>query len=104
MTAVWFNVLFGDSRDKWDPDLMPDDRVTHFWVDDQDVARWFFDHREEIGFGFHGGGIVWDSFLLFDPDSEWENFPGHLEEFGYTVFADRENLRSGLELIWDRVD
>ncbi|MCZ6737758.1 MAG: hypothetical protein O7B77_07250 [Actinobacteria bacterium] len=61
MTAVWFNVLFGDSRDKWDPDLMPDDRVTHFWVDDQDVARWFFDHREEIGFGFHGGGIVWDS-------------------------------------------
>jgi ABC-type multidrug transport system fused ATPase/permease subunit len=29
--AVWFNMLFGDSRERWDGDGVTDPRVRHFW-------------------------------------------------------------------------
>lgn len=92
VTAIWFNMLFSDSRDRWDPNLLTDPRVTHYWDADQDIGRWFDQNEQAIGFDFNNGPIVWDSFLLFGPEATWSDLPTPLISFGNTVIADNDEL------------
>ena len=92
VTAVWFNMLFSDSRESWDPNLLTDPRVTHYWDPDQDIGRWFDQNEQVIGFEFNKGPVVWDSFLLFGPEATWSGFPAPLISFGNTVIADNDEL------------
>ena len=92
MTAIWFNMLFSDAKERWDPELMTDPRVTHFWDPDQEIGRWFEQNEQLIGFDFDKGPIVWDSFLLFGPAATWAETPQPLVSFGNTVIADKEEL------------
>lgn len=92
MTAIWFNMLFSDSRQRWDPDLLTDPRVTHYWDPDQEIGRWFDQNEQSIGFDFNRGPIVWDAFLLFGPEATWKDIPDPLISFGNTVIADNDEL------------
>lgn len=92
VTAIWFNMLFSDSRGRWDATLLTDPRVTHYWDPDQEVGRWFDQNEQSIGFDFNRGPVVWDSFLLFGPEATWTATPSHLVSFGNTVLADKEEL------------
>jgi hypothetical protein len=39
--TVWTPMLLGDSRDAWDPSVLPDNRVVHLWDAGRLVGRWF---------------------------------------------------------------
>lgn len=39
--AVWFDVLLGDDRSAWNPDLLVDPRVTQYWDSDRTLGTWF---------------------------------------------------------------
>lgn len=99
--AVWFNQLPGDSRGAWDPSLLDDARVIEYWDEQRLSGPWFFEQREQIGFEFFGGAVVWDSSLLFGPQATWEEVPSPLEHFGYTVIARSDRLHTELQRLWD---
>ncbi len=61
--------------------VLEDDRVTHIWDADGDIAR-FLGERPELGVG---GGFVYDVFLLFGPDGDFAAFGRDLETSGRTI-------------------
>ncbi len=99
VTAIWFNMLFSDDRNEWDPRLLTDTRVTHYWDADRDIGAWFDQNEQQIGFEFTKGPIVWDSFFLFGPDSTWEAVPSDLIAYGNTVLDDKILLREAYEAL-----
>lgn len=99
VTAIWFEMVFSDARERWDPDLLTDHRVTHYWDPDQEIGRWFDENEQLVGFDFNRGPIVWDSFLLFGPNATWEETPAPLVAFGNTVIADKEELLEAAKMI-----
>ena len=62
MYAVWFNMLDGDSRDRWNGDGMTDPRVTHFWDQQKIVGDWFSQNVT------HARGTTWDFYALYAPN------------------------------------
>ncbi len=99
--VVWSHHLPNDSRGSWNPEILDDQRVVEYWDDAGVVSRWFFDHRDEIGFEFRGGGgAVWDSSLLFGPDASWGSVPFPIEHFGYTVISRADGLKDHLDEFW----
>ena len=80
---------------------MTDPRVVHYWDDDQEIGWWFQDHKEEVGFSFFSGSVVWDSYLLFDAEATWTEIPQPLESFGFTVLADKDELAQALDQIFE---
>jgi hypothetical protein len=54
---VWFDMLFGDSRSKWDGVGMADPRVVHRWDEQKMVGNWYsttVTHREKSTWDFYG--------------------------------------------------
>ncbi len=101
MYAVWFNVLPSDSSGEWNPEILSDRRVTEFWDAERALGDWFGEHSEQMELGFFGGAVfVWDASLVFGPEATWDEIPHPLEEFGYTIIADRVALQRSLEAIW----
>lgn len=97
---MWFNMLPADARERWDPSLLTDPRVVHYWDAEAEIGRWFGEHRDEIGFSYFSGAVVWDAYLLFGPDAEWREVPVPLESFGFTVLADKEELADAIDELW----
>lgn len=61
--TVWFDMLFGDSRSKWDGDGMADPRVVHYWDEKKVVGNWYsanVTHRQDT---------TWDFFALYGPNA-----------------------------------
>ena len=61
--AVWFNMLDGDSRDRWNGDGMTDPRVVHLWDEKKTVGTWFSQNVT------HVRGTTWDFYALYAPDA-----------------------------------
>ena len=93
--AAWFAMLPGDRRAAWDPALMSDPRVTHYWDDERVLGRWFADNV-----GFSGGSVAWDVYYLYGPDTTWDQMPRPLISSGYTLFGERSRLTSDLEFLF----
>jgi hypothetical protein len=62
--AVWFSMVESDERARWQPELLDDPRVRHFWDEKKVVGQWFAAHDEAIGVEFDGE-TLWDVFLVF---------------------------------------
>ena len=67
--VVWTTVLTGDGRSTWDPNLMPDPRVIHFWDTQTQTPIWFGEHLAGRS------SFAWDVYYLFGPDAEWDSVP-----------------------------
>ncbi len=83
----------GDSRAKWSPDRITDDRAVQWWDEGKIVGRWFGNHsvyRE-------GGPILWDAYLLFGTEATWEEQLEPLVSWGRTVIGTREQLKRDIE-------
>ena len=93
-------MLPGDSRERWDPTLLTDPRVVHYWDTEADIGQYFGQNRDAIGFTYFSGAIVWDAYLLFGPEAQWTDVPTPLESFGFTVLADKEELAQAVARIW----
>jgi len=84
--AVWLQMLPSISSEKWDPTIMPDVRVKHFWDAELEVARWFAKQVD----GYEG--VSWDMYYLYGPDAVWKTVPAPLAGSGGTIYREREVL------------
>jgi len=93
-------MLPGDSRVRWDPSLLTDPRVVHYWDIEAEIGRWFGQNQDAIGFSYFSGAVVWDAYLLFGPQAQWTDVPNPLESFGFTVLADKDELAAAIDELW----
>ena len=84
-----------DERARWQPGLLDDLRVRHFWDEQKVVGRWFATHDEVIGLEFEGE-TLWDVFLVFPRDARWEELPQPLSSWGRPIIHERKALRRAL--------
>jgi hypothetical protein len=89
--VVWTSRLLGDARDQWDPELLADARVTHWWDQPTTVAR---DLARHTG-GYQGPD--WDYWLLFDPRAAWTDGPAPLHMSGAPVIDSFDQLTTALQ-------
>lgn len=85
--AVWFNMLFGDSRRAWDGDGMTDPRVVHLWDEQKAVGNWYSANVT------HGGGTTWDFFALYGPEATDLAKPLSM---GGTIIGERDKLAAAI--------
>ncbi len=98
--AIWFDVLAGDDRSKWDPTLLNDARVTELWDADGELGNWF-PRQDEYSDIVHGP-LAWDIFFLYGGDATWDRVPQPLVESGSTVIGSREKLRESILPLIDK--
>lgn len=90
--AVWFSVLPADRRDRWDPSVLSDPRVTQFWDRRGVSGDWFAANvTGERGF-------VWDAYFLYGPGSRWDTVPTELLGTGSPVIRGRDEITKNLHL------
>jgi hypothetical protein len=85
--AVWFNMLYGDSRDGWDGNGLTDQRVLHFWDEQKLVGNWFSTNVT------HARGTTWDFYALYGPDAGGLAAPASM---GGAIIARRDQLQSAI--------
>ncbi len=91
--TVWFNMLFGDNRARWQSGAMPDPRVTHLWDENYAASEWFTTNV------FGQSGRTYDVYFLYGPDATWDSAstpPTGLISSGGTVLGKRNELEAGL--------
>jgi hypothetical protein len=93
--ALWFNMLPGDARGEWDPRLLTDERVTHFW-DEEKLAGRFFAETEKFF-----SPIAWDAYYLYGPEARWDDRPAPLVSWGYTIMGKRNQLQEDFSDLLD---
>jgi hypothetical protein len=91
--AVWFDMVWTDSKDRWPKRLIADPRVAHFWDEEKSLGRWY---SPRISDGEH---IVWDTFLLYPPGAPLDAAPNSLLALGATIIDEREELRKAVEAL-----
>ena len=88
--AVWFSMLYGDSRERWDSGGLEDPRVIHLWDEDRIAGRWFAEQEE-----FYAP-VAWDAYYLYDSDARWSDTAPPLESLGSTILSKRDDLQNDL--------
>ena len=90
--SIWFNMYPGDDRSKWNNTLLSDSRVTQCWDENKIVGRWMVDQKVVD----YPRQILWDAYLLFGPEAEWQDIPSQLISWGMPVYHRRHKLRNDL--------
>jgi len=100
--AVWFSMYPTDLRERWPADVLTDSRVVHFWDEPKSVGRWYGERFQQIesrvapGSSGLGGAILWDAYLVYGPESRWEDSPTGLRRWGRTIVRTQEALREAV--------
>ena len=92
--AIWFDVLTGDDRSKWDSTLLNDERVTELWDAEGELGDWF--PRQDAYSDVVHGPLAWDIFFLYGGDATWEGVPLPLVESGSTIIGSRDKLKESI--------
>jgi hypothetical protein len=85
--AVWFNMLLGDGRSRWEGAGMVDPRVSHLWDEQKHVGNWYSDNVT------HRRGTTWDFYALYGPDARDLAAPLSM---GGTIIGQRDELAAGI--------
>jgi hypothetical protein len=96
--VVWFHVLGPDSANEVDPTLLSDARATNYWDGDLDVSEFLNANATEVG--IDRVDLLWDAYLLFGQDAEWEDAPTPLISWGAPVINSLDELTARLEELW----
>jgi hypothetical protein len=100
--AIWFSMYPTDLRERWPADVLTDPRVVHYWDDARTVGRWYAERTDGMGDALApgstglGGTILWDAYLVYGPESHWNDAPTDLRRWGRTILAARESLREAV--------
>ena len=89
--AIWLPMRFSDGRNRWDPDLLNDARVQHFWDEGRISGKWFAENV--LGFS----SIAWDIYFLYPEDATWLNMPSPLLASGSPVISKKGDLLEALQ-------
>lgn len=101
--AVSFDMVMTDSRAGWSAGSLHDSRVVHLWDEERVLGSWFALHPRFRDRGLIGGGVMWDTWLLFGPDARWgEDGPAPLSGAGHTIVRTRQRLREEVETMVSR--
>jgi hypothetical protein len=87
--VIWEPMYPGDSRGRIDADVFADRRVTSFWDQDEISGKWLGSHKV----GAIEGGIVWDAYYAFGPDTHWEARPGQVVATGAPIIGGVDTLQ-----------
>ncbi|HEX2463650.1 MAG TPA: hypothetical protein VHR17_03430 [Thermoanaerobaculia bacterium] len=90
--AVWFSMVDTDERERWQPGLLDDPRVRHFWDEGKVAGRWFAAHDQTLGVDFEGE-TLWDVFFVFSRDARWNELPTAMTAWGRPVIQEKRMLR-----------
>jgi hypothetical protein len=85
--AIWFNVLPGDSRQRWDDAGLRDPRALHYWDEQQAVGNWFTANVSKAR------GITWDYYALYGPEAHDLKTPS---SHGRTIIGQRSQLETSI--------
>lgn len=88
--AVWFNMIPGDRKERWDPKLLADKRISHYWDEDRVLGKWIAENVEDCE---HLGPIDWDSYYLFDGDGQWKDTFTGIEACGTPIASATKPLK-----------
>ena len=88
-------MLATDARSKWDASIFDDLRAVNLWDQDRVLGTWLAE-RDEFGAGTFGP-IVWDAYLLFGADAEWNDAPERLLSSGSPVIGETSKLETALK-------
>ena len=80
--AVWFAMVDTDERERWQPGLLDDPRVRHYWDEGKVAGRWFAAHGETLDVEFEGERL-WNR-LCLSPRGSMERAPGPDDRVGPT--------------------
>src|SRR6266508_6237778 len=89
--TIWLIGLGGERRSNWDPTVLPDPRVLHYWDAERFAGTWFARSVEGAD------GYMWDTYLLYGPNATWEQAPAPLLSSGATIIDTGPQLREKLE-------
>jgi hypothetical protein len=89
--AVWFNMIWTDSRWLRRDTVLRDPRVVHFWDKKRIVGRWY---QETVT--HRGNGVEWDAFFLYGPEASWDAEPPEVATWGRTILGTKDRLREAL--------
>jgi hypothetical protein len=67
--VVWLPMIPGDARDRWNAEILRDDRAIHYWNESKSTGKWFADNVTECE---PLGPVAWDVIYAFGPDETWE--------------------------------
>lgn len=90
--AVWFSMVRSDERERWQPGLLDDPRVSHFWDEGKVAGRWFAAHDQALGVEFEGE-TLWDVFFVFPREARWNELPSPMTAWGRPVIHEKKTLR-----------
>jgi len=88
--AVWMPLTWKDARSEWDPEILSDARVTHYW-DEECVTGFWFSERVS-----GQKPVAWDAYFLYSTGATWEDIPGPLISTGHPIVAETEQLQADL--------
>lgn len=91
--AVWFNMIGGDQKEGWDPKVLADRRVTHYWDEKRVLGKWV---AKNVGDCKHLGPIDWDSYYLFDKDGKWVKTFGNVKACGTPILKAADKLEHAI--------
>lgn len=88
--AIWMPLTWKDVRTEWDPELLSDARVSHYWDEECVSGFWFSEHVTGQK------PVAWDAYFLYGADATWDDTLGPLVSTGYPIVAKSEKLQADL--------
>jgi hypothetical protein len=82
--------LGGERRSHWNSELMPDERVLHYWDAKRFAGSWF---AKEVQGKL---GYTWDTYFLYGPEATWDRVPEPLLSTGRTILDTGPELQNKL--------
>ena len=90
--AIWLPMIPDDARSRWQPGLLTDSRVTHFWDENCVVGRFFAKHSDPPS----RCEVQWDALFVYGPEASWDKSPAPLRSFGRPVKPAGRKLQAAL--------
>jgi hypothetical protein len=104
--VIWFRMYPGDEEGKWPRTIFTDRRVEQRWDEPKLAGAWFLEHLKDLHPAHQVAGrfpqrvdAMWDTWMLFDRDAVWAEYPSGLLSWGYTIMSTRSQLQADLEAV-----
>ena len=95
--VVWYNMIPGDSKKRWNDKLITDSSAKHFWDEEKNVGNWIGKHVKTCK---HLGDTAWDAYFLFGEDAIWEGDTlGPIEGCGTPIIANPDQFTKDLKAL-----
>jgi hypothetical protein len=96
--AVWFPMIPTDSRSRWSwtAGAIDDKRVVHIWDEKKVVGQWL---AKQLNYNGKDSEVLWDAYLLYGPQAQWESTPSPLVSWGRTINDTRTEFEKSLSTL-----